>query len=40
MAEMSASSTIGIITVTYNSGGVIDDFLTSLLAQTYENFVL
>jgi len=40
MAEISASSTIGIITVTYNSGGVIDDFLTSLLAQTYENFVL
>src|SRR5579862_9142466 len=32
--------TIGIVTVTYNSGLVIDDFLRSLLAQTYRDFIL
>lgn len=29
---------IGVVTVTYNSAGVIDDFLNSLLAQSYSNF--
>jgi GT2 family glycosyltransferase len=31
---------VGVVTVTYNSGRVIDGFLASLLTQTYENFVL
>ena len=31
---------IGVVTVTYNSGQVIDGFLRSILAQTYANFVL
>lgn len=30
---------IGVVTVTYNSGEVIDEFLRSLLAQTYPLFV-
>jgi GT2 family glycosyltransferase len=31
---------VGVVTVTYNSGRVIDGFLASLLPQTYDNFVL
>jgi GT2 family glycosyltransferase len=31
---------IGIITVTYNSSEVIDDFMSSLLCQEHENFLL
>ena len=31
---------VGIVTVTYNSGQVIEPFLHSLLAQEYENFTL
>jgi len=31
---------VGVITVTYNSGKVIDEFLGSLVAQTHQNFVL
>ena len=30
---------IGIVTVTYNSGKVIEDFMSSLLVQTHENFI-
>jgi GT2 family glycosyltransferase len=37
---MTNGAKIGVVTVTYNSGQVIDGFLTSLLAQTYDNFVL
>jgi GT2 family glycosyltransferase len=32
--------TIGIVTVTYNSGRVIGGFLCSLMAQSYSNFLL
>jgi GT2 family glycosyltransferase len=31
---------VGVVTVTYNSRGVIDGFLMSLLQQTYSNFAL
>lgn len=31
---------IGIVTVTYNSAAVIDDFIQSLLGQTFSNFIL
>ncbi|MGC2162486.1 MAG: glycosyltransferase family 2 protein [Silvibacterium sp.] len=31
---------IGVVTVTYNSSSVLEDFLASLDAQTYSNFVL
>lgn len=31
---------IGVVTVTYNSSSVLDDFLSSLNSQTYTNFVL
>lgn len=31
---------VGVVTVTFNSGHVIDGFLSSLLAQSYSNFVL
>jgi GT2 family glycosyltransferase len=31
---------IGVVTVTYNSGEVIDDFMTSMLAQDYQNYIL
>jgi GT2 family glycosyltransferase len=34
------SVSVGVVTVTYNSDRVIDGFLSSLLAQTYDNFVL
>ena len=37
---MSEAKAIGIVTVTYNSGQVIDDFMKSLLAQTYREFLL
>ena len=35
---MDSSSRIGVVTVTYNSGSVIDDFMVSLLAQTHRVF--
>lgn len=31
---------IGVVTVTYNSGRVLDKFLRSLTSQTYDNFLL
>jgi len=31
---------IGIVTVLYNSGTVLEDFFSSLKAQTYQNFIL
>jgi len=31
---------VGVVTVTYNSGKVIDEFLHSLLAQTHSDFIL
>lgn len=31
---------VGVVTVTYNSGKVIDEFLMSLLAQTHQQFLL
>ncbi|GAM08239.1 low-salt glycan biosynthesis hexosyltransferase Agl10 [Geobacter sp. OR-1] len=31
---------IGVVTVTYNSGDIIDDFMASILSQTHNNFVL
>lgn len=34
------SSTIGVVTITYNSGKVIIPFLDSILAQTHEDFIL
>jgi len=34
------SSTIGVVTITYNSGQVIEPFLESILAQTHRDFVL
>jgi GT2 family glycosyltransferase len=37
---MAESSKIGVVTVTYNSGEVIDGFLTSLLHQAYSDFLL
>jgi len=37
---MTNSDTIGIVTVTYNSAAVIDDFLSSMLAQTEVDFIL
>jgi GT2 family glycosyltransferase len=37
---MSKSARIGIITVTYNSGSVLEDFLRSLDAQTHREFLL
>ena len=36
---MDSSSSIGIVTVTYNSGQVIDGFLMSLLNQSHSNFI-
>jgi GT2 family glycosyltransferase len=35
-----SSATIGVVTVTYNSGRVIPDFIESLRKQTYRNFRL
>jgi hypothetical protein len=37
---MDSSGKIGIVTVTYNSEKVLDQFLQSLTAQTYDKFVL
>jgi len=37
---MKSSAKVGVVTVTYNSGRVIDGFLASLLAQTHDTFVL
>jgi GT2 family glycosyltransferase len=34
------SAKVGVVTVTYNSGDVIDEFMTSMLAQTHPNYVL
>lgn len=34
------TSKIGVVTVTYNSGEVIDDFMQSMLSQSHENFIL
>ena len=34
------SSTIGVVTVTYNSGAVIRDFVQSLVKQSYRDFLL
>lgn len=36
---MSGEREIGVVTVTYNSGQVIDAFMRSLLSQTYGNFL-
>ncbi len=37
---MDSRSLVGIVTVTYKSGGVIDDFLKSIVQQTYVDFNL
>jgi len=37
---MNAEKKIGVVTITYNSGRVIRDFMHSLLAQTHRNFIL
>jgi GT2 family glycosyltransferase len=37
---MANRSTIGVVSVTYNASAIIDGFLTSLLKQTYSDFVL
>jgi GT2 family glycosyltransferase len=37
---MGNSMKIGVVTVTYNSGRVIEDFMTSVLFQKYTNFTL
>lgn len=37
---MSSSHNIGVVTVTYNSGRVLDDFLRSVSAQSFGNFLL
>lgn len=39
-ATMPKAAKIGIVTVTYNSGDVIGDFMRSLLAQDHPNFTL
>jgi GT2 family glycosyltransferase len=31
---------VGVVTVTYNSGEVIDDFMTSMLAQDHQDYIL
>ena len=31
---------MGVVTVTYNSDDVLDDFLDSLAKQTFDNFLL
>jgi GT2 family glycosyltransferase len=38
--DMADQHKVGIVTVTYNSANVVDDFLVSLLAQTHRDFVL
>lgn len=37
---MGSPNLVGVVTVTYNSGRVIDDFMKSILAQTYAHFRL
>jgi GT2 family glycosyltransferase len=37
---MDSSREVGLVTVTYNSSEVIDEFMNSVLDQTYKNFVL
>jgi GT2 family glycosyltransferase len=37
---MDSHDLVGIVTVTYNSAGVIDDFMKSIREQTYDNFNL
>ena len=37
---MSSFIRIGIVTITYNSSSVIDDFMASILSQNYTNFIL
>jgi GT2 family glycosyltransferase len=37
---MADQGTIGVVTVTYNSSTVIDEFMESLIAQTYSNYNL
>lgn len=37
---MGSGNKIGVVTVTYNSGDVLADFLKSLWAQTHTNFIL
>jgi GT2 family glycosyltransferase len=37
---MTQQHRVGVVTVTYNSGKVIDEFLKSLLAQTHADFIL
>jgi GT2 family glycosyltransferase len=37
---MADGSTIGVVTVTYNSAHVLDGFLSSILAQSHHNFIL
>lgn len=37
---MAKRNTIGVVAVTYNASSIIDGFLTSLLPQTYSDFVL
>ncbi len=36
----SSDKVVGVVTVTYNSGSVIDDFMNSILKQTYGDFIL
>ena len=37
---MDRRKSVGVVTVTYNSGAVIDDFMRSILSQTYLDFTL
>jgi GT2 family glycosyltransferase len=37
---MNEGTKVGVVSVTYNSSGVIDEFLASLFSQTYDAFVL
>lgn len=37
---MNSTAKIGVVTVTYNSGCVLNEFLLSVAAQTYSNFLL
>lgn len=37
---MTVKPMVGVVTVTYNSADVIDDFMESMLAQSFDNFVL
>src|SRR4051812_22766558 len=37
---MDSGNKVGVVTVTYNSGKVLQDFLCCILSQTHSNFVL